>query len=436
VAADLRSVTGRESLVFTPDLRTCDLVFRAWPNDPTESKSGASLVVTDATVDGRPVAPQVSAAGAAAGAPGTLIDIPLPACLNPGQSAHANLGFRLILGPNSDEVLGYSPTTQTAWFATAFPLLAWVRGRGWARDPAVALDGDGDFPVSEDFQLTLSVTAPTSDHVMATGVAAGDTPGPAPATTTHRFIAPAVRDVTIGVGNYNILDRDINGVTLHLATPTTNTTVTPAVWADQIANAITSLTAIFGPFPYPELWVTVIPGQNDGQEYPAALQLGDDIKQKRLRSLVAHEVSHQWFYALVGNNQAEDPWLDEALATFGEALVGGDANDYRYSDISHKVVGLMGQPLTYWATHGGSDRYDDAVYNQGAAVLLEARRQVGADNFDAALRSYILDNAHRVATPADFAHAFTSLPPVLNLLHQAGALPGVTPPEPTDQPHN
>lgn len=423
VPDDLSSVTGRESVVFTPDQHTCELVFRAWPNGASLAKTGAALVLTSTTVDGQPITPRISSAGAPRGAPGTLIDIPLTTCLNAGQSTRAEFGFHLTLGADSDEVIGYSPRTQTAWFATGYPLLSWVRGRGWARDPAEALDGDGEFAVSEDFNLSLSVTAPSDYGVVGTGVAAGDDPGAAPGTTIHRFSAPAVRDVAVGVGRLTMVDRDIDGVRLHLATPTAGTETDPSAWADQFAQAIPALTAIFGPFPYPELWVTIIPGQNDGQEYPAALQLGDNVKQSRLRSLLTHELSHQWFYALVGNNQSEDPWLDEALATYGEALVGGDAKKYRYDDISSKVVGLMGQPMSYWADHGGSNRYDEAVYNQGAAVLLEARRRVGADRFDAALRSYIAAQAYRVATPADFAHAFADLPPVLDLLKRAGAIP-------------
>jgi hypothetical protein len=422
VAADLRSVNGHESVVFTPDLPTCELVLRAWPNAPEDSKTGASLTVTGIAVDGRPADAHVSAAGAPPGAPGTLVDVSLPRCLNPGQSVRAELRFRLTLGADADGVLGYSPRTHTAWFATGFPLLAWVRGRGWARDPALELDGDGDFPVSEDFNLDLSVTAPADDQVIGTGVAAGQTVGAEPATTVHRFTAPAVRDVAVAVGHYAVLDREVGHVRLHLATPAAGSTTPASTWADEITEAIKSLSGLFGPFPYPELRVTVIPGQNDGQEYPAALQLGDNVKRKKLRSLVSHEVSHQWFYALVGNNQAEDPWLDEALATFGEAVVSGDAKEYRYTKISSKVVGLMGQPMAYWAQHGGSDRYDDAVYNQGAAVLLEARNRVGPEHFDPALRSYIETNAHRVATPADFADAFAGLGPVLDLLTHAGAL--------------
>ncbi|MGH3897072.1 MAG: M1 family aminopeptidase [Pseudonocardiaceae bacterium] len=255
-------------------------------------------------------------------------------------------------------------------------------------------------------------------------MAASDTAATAgtPGSTTHRFTAPAVRDVAVAVGRYDVLNRDVGGVRLHLATPQTGTKADPQDWADEIDAAITSLTKVFGPFPYPEFWIAITPGQSDGTEFPAALQFGD-VKGSRLRALVAQEVSHQWFYSLVGNNQAEDPWLDESLATFGESIVGGDGDDYQYSDISRRVVGLMGRPMTYWADNGGFDRYTEGVYNQGAAVLLHARRQIGADRFDTALRSYIVTNAHQIATPADFAHAFAKAPQVLDLLGKVGALP-------------
>ena len=421
VAPDLRTVTGRESVVFTPDMRACELVFRAWPNNPTIAKAGSSLTVTDTSVAGRPVTSQVIAAGAAPDAPGTLIEISLAECLDPGESVRAELGFRLVLGADADERVGHSPGTQTAWFGSGFPLLAWVRGSGWARDPAVPMYGET--ATSEDFMLAaLVVTAPTGYQVIGTGVRAGETAGPSSGTITHRFTAAAVRDVSVAVGRYDVVDSEVDGVRLHLATPQAGTRADPQDWADEIGAAITSLTALFGPFPYPELWVAITPGQSDGTEFPTALQFGD-VRPGQLRALVAHEVAHQWVYSLVGNNQAENPWLDESLATLGEGIAGGDGSDYRNRDISRRVAGLLGQPMTYWADNGGFDRYTEGVYNQGAAVLLQARRQVGADRFDIALRSYIAANAHQVATPADFAHAFADVPQVLDLLGMAGALP-------------
>ncbi|MET7996739.1 M1 family aminopeptidase [Amycolatopsis sp. NPDC005232] len=421
VAPDLTSATGKESVAFTPDALTCELDFRAWPNNPIMHEAGDALTITSAGVEGQPTTPQVTAAGAPDGALGTLITIPLRDCLAAGQTTHAELDFRLTLGAHADERVGYSPESRTAWFGSGFPLLSWIRGSGWARDRAVPMNGET--AASEDFMLSdLSITAPNDYKVLGPGTAAGEATGPTPGTTTHRFDAPAIRDVTVEVGQYDVLDRDIGAVHLHLATPTSGTKATPTQWADQIEHTVTGLTQLFGPFPYPDLTVAITPGQGDGTEYPTALQMGDS-KNDDLPALIAHEVSHQWFYSLVGNNQAQDPWLDESLATFGEAVVGGDAGDYQYDNAPHRVVGLMGRPMSYWAAHGGFARYTQGVYNQGAAVLLEARRRAGDQAFDADLRKYIVANAHRVATPVSFAQAFGDQPPVLDLLRNAGALP-------------
>ncbi len=39
-----------------------------------------------------------------------------------------------------------------------------------------------------------------------------------------------------------------------------------------------------------------------------------------LVAIAAHETAHQWFYGVVGNDPAIEPWLDEALATYSELL--------------------------------------------------------------------------------------------------------------------
>lgn len=410
MADDLRTAEGHETVVFTPDMPTCELVFRAWPNQPTMVETGSSLMLTDTQINGRTVQPQMQAAGATAGSRGTLISIPLGQCLAPGQSVTADLSFTLTLGENADERIGVSTDTDTAWAGTGFPLLAWVRGRGWVRDPAVPINGES--VTSEDFMLKeLAVTAPSRFSVAGTGSTMGQDPGPQ-GSTVHRFSAPAVRDVSFAVGRYTIIDQDVHGIHVHLAIPEDGTKASTRQWQNEISDAITTLTGFFGPFPYPDLWITITPGQSDGTEMPDAVQFSDS-RARELPALVAHELAHQWFYSLVGNDQSTDPWLDEALATLGEALAGGDADDYRADDVP---TGNMGRPMTYWAQHGGFSAYTEHVYNQGAAVLLDARERVGPHAFDSALRSYITTNAHKVATPDDFANAFRGLPQVITLV--------------------
>ncbi|WP_433505838.1 M1 family aminopeptidase [Pseudonocardia halophobica] len=412
MAPDLASATGTETVRFTPDRQVCELVFRNWPNKPTAARDGSALEITGARVGDTALAPQIAPDP-------TLVTLPLPACVPAGTAITADLTFRLTLGKDSGERVGYSPATGTAWFGTAFPLLAWVRGEGWVRDAAVDLYGEA--ATSEDAALTLSVTAADGQEVVATGTATG-TASPAPGHVTHRFTAEAVRDAAVSVGAYAVTTREVRGVRVHVATPRSGSRATGDEWIDELDLALERHGTLLGAYPYTDLTATIVPTQTDGVEFPMALQFADD-RRAEIPGLVAHELAHQWFYSLVGNDQARDPWLDEAFATWAQALATGQEDRYRLDRIPRGLRGRTGEPMEYWARTGDFTRYVRGVYDQGAAALLEARRHAGADRFDAAVRAYLQDNAHRVAGPADAATAFRDVPEALEALRDAGALP-------------
>ncbi|HSK26439.1 MAG TPA: M1 family aminopeptidase [Jiangellales bacterium] len=420
VADDLTSVTGTERVEFTPDLDICELVFRLWPNKPATAAYGNALEVTSAEVDGLVVQPVAESAGAPDGAPGTLVEVPLPSCVAAGATVTAELGFALTLGEGTDERVGVATAGDAACFGTAFPLLAWERGRGWARDPAVAVAGE--MATSETFELrSLDVSAPPGYEVLGTGEALGTEESTG--LTTHRFAATAVRDVTVTVGRLEVLHREVDGVRLHLGAPRSGTRAPLERWADVVAESMTRVADQLGPPPYEDVWVSVLPDQTDGIEFPGAVQFGD-ISPGRDAWLVTHEVAHLWFYGLVGNNQARDPWLDESFATFVQ-LVVDDEDPAATGASPASRTGQVGQPMSYWGTlDEPSSAYVAGVYVAGGAALLEARRAAGEEAFDDALRQYLADNAHRVAVPADVEGAFAGLPEVLEVLGEAGALDG------------
>ena len=309
-------------MVFTPDLPVCELVFRAWPNKPVTARAGNRLKVEAVTVGGEPSSFNVTASGAPPGAPGTLVEVPLASCVPAGTPVEATLAFTLGLAEGTDERVGMAAEEQVAWFGSAFPLLAWEAGRGWAREDAV--DVAGEMATSEDFALrSLEVRAPPGMEVLATGAAHGQVP--ADTDVVHRFAAPAVRDVSVTVGRLDVVHRDVDGVRVHVGAPA-GATARPEAWAEQVEASLARLTALLGPLPYADLWVSVLPGTAEGVEFPGAVQMGDTDPQEDAW-LVTHELAHMWFYGLVGNNQARDPWLDESLASFVQQVVddpGGD----------------------------------------------------------------------------------------------------------------
>ena len=84
--------------------------------------------------------------------------------------------------------------------------------------------------------------------------------------------------------------------------------------ARELARAMRVHSARFGVFPYERLVAAVVPDLRGGVEFPGAMLLGDG--QAIGDPTGSHEVAHEWWYGLVGANQARSPWLDEAFATY------------------------------------------------------------------------------------------------------------------------
>lgn len=422
VADDLRSAKGTERVRFTPDRRVCELVFRLWPNEPTGAEAGTSLTVGAVRVGGTALRLTSEAGGAPAGKPGTILVAALPACVEAGTAVTADLDFALRLASRTDGRIGYSSAAQIAWLGTAFPLLAWQDGVGWVRDPAVPVTGEST--TSETFDLaSLRVTAPSRYAVAGAGRATGTKPGSAPDTTVHEFTADAVRDVSITVGRIVLSTFDASGTSVTLALPQVGSRADAERWRAQISESLAELVAQFGPVPYPQLWISVLPEVTDGVEYPGAVQLGD-VYPAQDRWLITHELAHQWFYGLVGNNQGLHPWLDEALATYAQEVVDPTKLSQEDPQEWMGIDGAVGESMAQWnVRRRSSDAYVSTVYRQGARALLQARQAAGPEAFDAAIQEYLRANAHRIATPQDFAAALEGLPEARRILQEAGALP-------------
>jgi hypothetical protein len=182
-----------------------------------------------------------------------------------------------------------------------------------------------------------------------------------------------------------------------------------ADWTDE---AVRELADRFGAFPYATLTVPLLPAEGGGIEYPSSiLMAGAD------RSVLVHEVAHMWFYGMVGDSQFRDPWLDEAFATYAEAVGGRVSREA--VDRTLAGPGDVGAAMDGFPDAG---QYFDTVYGKGGAALLAAREAAGAGSFDAAVRCYVQRNAWTIATPDDVATALADLPAALDVLVAAGAL--------------
>jgi aminopeptidase N len=125
--------------------------------------------------------------------------------------------------------------------------------------------------------------------------------------------------------------------------------------------------------------------------------------------LSVHETSHQWWFGLVANDQANEPWLDEALATYSEYLFLEEFYpeltswwwDYRV--YTFNPTGNIDSDIYKF------DRarpYINAVYLRGAVFLHELRNLLSDDVFFLRLRQYAEVNQGLVSNAIVFKTIF------------------------------
>jgi aminopeptidase N len=136
-----------------------------------------------------------------------------------------------------------------------------------------------------------------------------------------------------------------------------------------------------------------------------------------LESIVAHEVAHQWWYGLVGNNHHRHAFIDEGLTNYVsmvyfEEVYGEDEARFQLN------LNLKAPYLTVLFTDGdqivdqptddfsSQSAYVAAVYKKAALGFEAIRVEIGDDAFFAALQGYADDFQFEIAAPGDLKAAF------------------------------
>jgi aminopeptidase N len=131
-------------------------------------------------------------------------------------------------------------------------------------------------------------------------------------------------------------------------------------------------------------------------EYPRQIHL--TRSKVRDTYVVYHEVAHQWFYGLLGNDQMREPWLDEGFSDFSARyLMGVGANQCSAKNIDVSVFAFPAGLTSggNWSDCGG---YFFTVFNRSTAMLNQVRAAMGSADFFAAMRAHIADRRYGITT--------------------------------------
>jgi hypothetical protein len=351
--------------------------------------------------------------------------IQLPDALPPGGSVGLALSYELNLpspvpSPTTRPVpFGYTArqTNLVDWYPFIPP---YVPGQGWLAHEA-GYFGEHLVYDESDFQVNIQILDQRTDLTVAASVPA-EIDG-----STRRYQMDDARNFVWSVSpEYQVLTQTV-GTTTVVGYAFSFHALAGKAALETTAEALDLYNRLYAP--YPRQMLSVVEADFlDGMEYDGLYFLSDGFYNlytgtpgEYLVSIAAHETAHQWWYALVGSDQALEPWLDEAMSTYSERLfyenVFPQSLDwwwqYRvdYYDPQGWVNGSIYNPNGYRA-------YRDAVYLNGAHFLEDLRQLIGDKAFFDFLRDYARQEAHQIATAEDFfrilrTHTQVDLTPLL-----------------------
>ncbi|MFJ5549095.1 M1 family metallopeptidase [Streptomyces sp. NPDC093225] len=327
----------------------------------------------------------------------TALRIDLPAPLPYG--ARASVSFDLAITV-PDRIHRFGRDGAHRYLGNALPLLSVQDARGRHLDPDVGF-GESYYTLAGDFRVVLD--HPRRLVVPTTGTTTRR-PG-APGRTLTTGVARGVRDFAWAAGPFR--SRTVTtpgGIRLNAYWTATTSTEGVATDLKSAVGAVEEFGARYGRYPYGELDLVMSDALDDvgSMEFPGLVLLWTEPEG----SAVVHEIAHQWFYGIVGNDEFAAPWLDEAFAQYANQLYYRESTTTCWEDQGAwpSDTAALTRSMAYYAA-GHRSEYVRVVYVRGACALHDLERVLGGPAMARMLRGYVRDHWLGVATTADFKRA-------------------------------
>ena len=360
---------GRETIAFTnPGALPLDRVWiRLWGNGGNGCRRPRPVRIANV-------------AGATAGRPSVFCSaVPLTLHMPLAPGARGSVSFDVdIRAPNRPDRFGRR--ARIALFSNAIPALAHLEAGRFRLDRYFPIGEAWTYPAAD---WTVRLDAPRGISVAAPGVR-----GPDGARRLERG-----RDYSFAAGRLRSIGATIDGVKVTFWTVSSKFGGGLAKVRRITRRRLPRLARLYGPYGWPDLQVVVTED--------AAMEHTGLIMTPPEDFVVTHELAHEWWYALISNDQAQAPWLDEAFASYAEEAAGAQQRPWC------RRPGPRTRPVTRdiaYFRRRGFNGYG-LVYSEGACLLDVLRRRMGGAVFDAALREYALARRYGWSTAAEFRAA-------------------------------
>lgn len=186
-----------------------------------------------------------------------------------------------------------------------------------------------------------------------------------------------------------------------------------------INEGVRKYSEAIGNYPYKNCSAVIGPLlAGSGMEYPTIT-----ICNSFDRSTIIHEVGHNWFYGLLGNNERKYPWMDESINTFFHSKFD---NEYKadngfylkkkfkevitkfypqYDQIKTANLGKT-QACNLHSEAYTSANYGKVLYSRGPLLFAYLNDQLGDELFSLCFKNYFKEWQYKHPLPGDIQKSF------------------------------
>lgn len=367
---------------------------------PTSEKSFGGIIIKN---DGYAVS----------GTDGTLLTVPVKT-LKPQESTVIKIDYIVNLA-NIKHRLGW--TDDAINLANFYPVPVVFENGAWQVYPYHS-SGDPFYNAVHNFNVKIKYpskfVAATSGTIKKSTKRGGD--------TQISISAKSIRDYAIVLSQkFRVVSRHVERTSVKYFYINDDS---PNQSLDVAAKAVKFFSKNFVRYPYKQLSVVQTDFLHGGMEYGELVYISCDSIAERAdhHYVIVHEIAHQWWYGLVGNNQCTRAWLDEGLTEYSTAIFFDAHPAYgisktvlmniamkNYSSyvklirvVNAKFDANMNRAL---GEFNSSYEYVYMTYIRGFLLFCEVEKILGYRAFIGALETYADTHKFKTATQDDFVNA-------------------------------
>ena len=344
---------------------------------------------------------------------GSVVKVTLPRDLPPDGMMDFDIDFSMSMAANVSVAYGRVLNQDGEVTLSSFlPLIAVYGPNGWSTDTPVP---QGDPAYSEVALFDVQLTTPSDAKVATTGIVVGATPQN-DGTTLRAIASGPVRDFSVAISkNFTKVSNTQDGITVNVwALPEARPDANQAALTEA-ENALRIYNQDYGPYPFSELDVVDSPISAGGIEYPGLIYIASNYWKSNynyFEVVIAHETAHQWWYSMVGNDQINEPWLDESLADYSDEVyfraqygdqAGQSIRSHYQNDLDNYLAqkGNKDMPVGLPVSAYDGRQYDIFVYEKGPLLYSKLSDQFGNDAVLKLLKTYYTQYRYKIAHTHD-----------------------------------